>query len=729
VGYIRIKNFQGNTYDDLNAHLEKLKIENNGQLKGLVLDLRNNPGGLLDQAILISDRFIDEGALVITVGEGNRTRDVKRAHFAGTESEYPIAILVNGGSASASEIVAGAIKNQNRGIVIGQQTFGKGSVQVLYDFKDNSALKLTIAQYLTPGDVSIQSVGIHPDVELVPVTAEKDAVHIFAHDDAPREKDLDMHLEQSKSRIKSDGTTVAQILHLLEPDPEVDAEEAKYATDDMDLENDFEVQLARELLAKSTKRNRDDLLGESAALFAARKSAQKQKIQERLEGFGLDWSPGPTLKANETTFDIDFSAKGEGKTALIAGDTIGLEATVRNTGTKPLHQLKGVTESDNPYLDKLEFVFGKVMPGESAMWSSDIKLPAAITPRGDRVVLHVGNDEDWRVGKRAELLVDIQELSKPHFSYRVQIDDRQGGNGDGLLQVGEAVDCIVSVGNEGRGAARDAVVSAKNMSGTALFLEVGRNSIGELPVGGRAIAPLKFEVKSAPEDGYIELRLSIWDGELGASLSNVLKLPVVVQRTSKRNVQVVKMVGEAPIPVRVATADDAEILGYLKPGDLARSEVTFQQAWRRLKFGKDTFGFVPFEKAKPSKGKPSKKSLGLAALQSAPIIFMDIPSLQVETPSLDITAKLADNDALKDVYIFVNDHKVHYESLVDSRRLDEQVVAQLSVSLPLEAGDNTVSVIVRETDTLVSRKVFTIYRTAKDTMANRDVENGSRRHQ
>ena len=98
VGYIKIKSFQGNTFDDLQSHLEKLKGKNaNTEIKGLVLDLRNNPGGLLDQAILVSDRFIERGPLVITVGEGNRKREVKNAHYSGTESAYPIAVLLNGG--------------------------------------------------------------------------------------------------------------------------------------------------------------------------------------------------------------------------------------------------------------------------------------------------------------------------------------------------------------------------------------------------------------------------------------------------------------------------------------------------------------------------------------------------------------------------------------------------------------------------------------------------------
>ena len=125
-----------------------------------MLDLRGNPGGLLEQAVRVADRFVASGPLVTTVGYGAKVRQPKMATRDGTEKTLPIVVLVDETSASASEIVAGALKNHNRALIVGQRTFGKGSVQVIYDNQDDSALKLTIAQYLTPGDESIQSVGI-----------------------------------------------------------------------------------------------------------------------------------------------------------------------------------------------------------------------------------------------------------------------------------------------------------------------------------------------------------------------------------------------------------------------------------------------------------------------------------------------------------------------------------------------------------------------------------------
>src|SRR5215208_382256 len=202
VGYVKLSQFSANTTRDLAGAVQRQMQEAGGKLEGLVLDLRGNPGGLLEQAIQVSDLFLSEGVIVKTVGGGDKQRinEVKEATAESTDlTRLPLVVVVNNSSASASEIVAGALKNNNRALVIGRQTFGKGSVQVLYDFSDpgrpteESALKLTIAQYLTPGDVSIQEVGVTPDVLLLPGRALKDAVNYFAPQRMMGEADLDRH--------------------------------------------------------------------------------------------------------------------------------------------------------------------------------------------------------------------------------------------------------------------------------------------------------------------------------------------------------------------------------------------------------------------------------------------------------------------------------------------------------------------------------------------------------
>lgn len=160
-GYIRIKNFTERTFHDMRRGLDT--VTGDQPLRGLVLDLRDNPGGLLDEGVRVADTWLAEGVIVSTEGRGPNP-DVELAHPKGTEPNYPVVVLVNGGTASAAEIVAGALQDHKRGVILGTQTFGKGSVQTVIELEDRSALKLTIARYFTPAHRSIRGTGITPDV-------------------------------------------------------------------------------------------------------------------------------------------------------------------------------------------------------------------------------------------------------------------------------------------------------------------------------------------------------------------------------------------------------------------------------------------------------------------------------------------------------------------------------------------------------------------------------------
>jgi carboxyl-terminal processing protease len=164
-GYIRLAQFQERSDRDLQRALEKLAAEKTG-IRGLVLDLRNNPGGLLTQAVRISDLFLESGLITYTEGRIEAQRQKYFAQKDGTWTDFPIVVLVNNGSASASEIVAGALQDHKRAVVLGTKTFGKGSVQTILPLDDSSALRLTTARYFTPNGRSIQATGIVPDIIL-----------------------------------------------------------------------------------------------------------------------------------------------------------------------------------------------------------------------------------------------------------------------------------------------------------------------------------------------------------------------------------------------------------------------------------------------------------------------------------------------------------------------------------------------------------------------------------
>ncbi|MBI1816938.1 MAG: S41 family peptidase [Deltaproteobacteria bacterium] len=199
-GYIRLTQFQEHSDEDLEKALKSLEKESGGHLSGLVLDLRNNPGGLLTQAVRVSDTFLDSGLVVYTDGRLESQKQKYFAHRQGSHTEFPMIVLVNGGTASASEIVAGALQDHKRALVLGEQTFGKGSVQTILPIDDNAALRLTTARYFTPNGRSIQAMGITPDVVMESVvTAKAEAEHNVP---SLREENLPRHLESPSGGTK-----------------------------------------------------------------------------------------------------------------------------------------------------------------------------------------------------------------------------------------------------------------------------------------------------------------------------------------------------------------------------------------------------------------------------------------------------------------------------------------------------------------------------------------------
>ena len=201
TGYVRITSFGEKTAKDAEKAIETL--QGNKNLRGIVLDLRGNPGGLLDQAIKLTNLFIEEGPVVYTIGRDKKKKEVESALRGRRISKLPLVVLVDGSSASASEIVAGALQDYRRGVIAGQRTFGKGSVQSVIPLNNDAGLKLTVARYYTPSGRSIQAKGIEPDVPLDYVD-EKTFKSIKENNRTIREKDLEGHFEnEEKSKERS----------------------------------------------------------------------------------------------------------------------------------------------------------------------------------------------------------------------------------------------------------------------------------------------------------------------------------------------------------------------------------------------------------------------------------------------------------------------------------------------------------------------------------------------
>ena len=197
IGYIRVSNFQSNTGQELSKALKEM--EDKRKLKGLILDLRNNPGGLLSQAIEVADEFLDSG-LIVSIKGRDKKEEKSSAHKNEKPRRFPMIVLVNEGSASAAEIVAGALQDNKKALVLGTSTFGKGSVQTLFPLSDGSGLRLTTALYYTPSGRSIQASGIEPDIEVAFIPS-KEKPEVKEHKTI-KEKDLEGHIEEKTPELK-----------------------------------------------------------------------------------------------------------------------------------------------------------------------------------------------------------------------------------------------------------------------------------------------------------------------------------------------------------------------------------------------------------------------------------------------------------------------------------------------------------------------------------------------
>ncbi len=273
-GYIRIRSFQAKTIKDFKKSMAALTKD--GKLKGLILDMRNNPGGLLDQAVKISDVFLDEGLIVYTESRRKGNNLKFSAHKGGPKYTFPIVVLINEGSASASEIVAGALQDHKRALILGAQSFGKGSVQTIHPMPNGAGLRLTTARYYTPNGRSIQATGITPDIivptELIRRDDKKKDDDDDEDEDKPkflREADLKHHFEnengeEEKKDIKKDKKKTKN------DDKTVDSKDTEKKTD-KELKEAEEDELLKKMLKQDNQLKEGLIILKSAVIFQAMK--------------------------------------------------------------------------------------------------------------------------------------------------------------------------------------------------------------------------------------------------------------------------------------------------------------------------------------------------------------------------------------------------------------------------------------------------------------------------
>jgi carboxyl-terminal processing protease len=743
IGYVRLSGFSGTTTRDMQAAIRAMKQQNGGTLRGLILDVRGNPGGLLEQAIQVSDAFVEEGTIVTTVGMNGQLREPKLARNDGGEREFPMAVLISSESASASEIVAGALKNLNRAIIVGRQSFGKGSVQVLYDFKDKesgdeSALKLTIAQYLTPGDVSIQEVGITPDIELVPARILKDRIDLFAPPKTFREADYDKHFynafardeEQAKASrdrlaqkpleslrfVKEETAKERKAREAIEAGQAPEEDDSDDPSDDDGVTLDYQIEFCRDLLAQAaSSTNRQEQLRQMKPFVEQRRAQEQEKVRKALEAMGLNWakaSAGPQ-QPGQVRVTAELRAP-----RTQAGETMELALTAHNNGTVPVYRLRAYTKSDNNILDRREFVFGQLQPHEKRTWTVPVKIPRYMPSRKDDVTVKFEDDQSDAIEDvRGES--DIQELPRPSFAWSWQLTG--AGSTDGLLHKGETAELVLDVKNIGQGKAYDAFAALKNLAEDKLNVKKGRTKLGPIAPGETKTATFILEPKKGLEDVPVTVRLELGDKETWEIEKEKLLLPVGPQISPAPSPTLVRV--NVDTNVLSAALESGEKLASAKKGAVlpAKGKVG---AFYRVEWQKGRVGFLPVAAAKDA-AKSAKPTLAkVVPLTQREPPFIKLTNLdtsrggvEVDSDHLTLTGMAGDPSGMRDLQIFVqheNDYrKVFFRTAKKSGQAHTSsgpATLDFTADLPLKPGNSTVYLIAREDDDLQAQRTLVIHR-------------------
>jgi carboxyl-terminal processing protease len=524
IAYLRIDQFHQSVDEQLDGEIVRLRQQAARGLRGVVLDLRDNPGGYLHQAVAVADRFMSGGVIVSTVGRDGRNRESSAAtQDENDRLDVPIAVLTSGNSASAAEIVAGALKNTERAVIIGDRTFGKGSVQNLFPFSDTSRLKLTVARYLTPGDHSIQSVGIPPDIALerayvLPpreVSIDQGGVEskvmssaqisLFSRDRVEREADLEGRFDATD--VADVGPPPTYTLRYLYQD-----DDKPRRTNRADVTRDMEVQFARDVLAGTRGTRRPEVLRDAAAVVQARAREEGLRIEKAFaqDGVGIDWS----ACANPERADVDVRMVLGEDEVLDAGQMETVRVEVTNRGAAPLCQVAVLAESGNTVIDDTEFYVGRIGPGETRGFDTRMRLHDGYPNETAGVTLRV-QDANRKSLAQVDATVRARGAALPAYSWSWSMSDAAGGDGDGAVEVGETIDLNVDVLNVGEGAGGLARFLLKRdvSTGRAVSIVSGDLSFPLLAPGGRASGTLRFKVAEAPADGQLALELRAWEDE------------------------------------------------------------------------------------------------------------------------------------------------------------------------------------------------------------------------
>ncbi len=689
--YIKLRDFQKNSLSSIKEKANKLTGDNINSADGIILDLRGNPGGLLEQSKKISDLFLQSGKIVSTqIGNDKKTYSANNDFY---EYRGKIVVLVDSGSASASEIVAGALKNNDRALIVGEQTFGKGSVQQIFNLKDNAALKLTIASYLTPGDISIQDVGITPDIALQRVTLSKDNIDLIPNQSRNSDdKDSLQSLETPKHSIKFLEITT---------DPEEDlVEEALNSKQKLDkISSDFAVLLSINIIKNSA--SPDTLTDVNFIENEINKYSinEESKISLKLKDLSIDWSQSDNYKnASEIAVNINKS-----KTIVKAGDKIDISIDVKNIGSSPIQRLYAVTDSDNPVFNNKEYIFGKISAGQTKTWTNSFEIPKWALSREDKVEL-IFKDYNKNTINTYNVNVKTKQLSRPRFAFNYEIfdDGKLGtkGNGNGIPEVNEIIGLKLKLKNIGNGVSEKSTLLLKNNVGEDLYLKKGRINIEDIKPGEVKEGTFLFSINKPIKN--LDLEFQIVDDIYREGVIKKINLELANRPEDNITESVKYLANSDNIPIYGSPVDNNSVIAYASKDSLFESRQS-NDNWVEVTLDDTSSGWINKKLLNLYKNNSieiSKPKLQPVYQQSPQIVLEQLPLL-INNNEITLNGEITDSDGVKLITVFVGEDKVLLKNFYTKK-------AAFNSQINLNKGVNYINIFAKDITGLISKKTYVV---------------------
>ena len=745
IAYVHIANFQENTAEQVQELLEAKGVGEGG-VRGVVFDLRGNSGGLLTQATGIVDQLVARGELVIVRSAVGREADTAK-DWALVPEDVPVVALVDEQSASASEIVSGGIQALGRGVVLGRSSFGKGTVQMIRPaapYGRPLALKLTVAEYLVAGDRRIQTSGVTPDLELVPVELSSipGIVRYFDRERFEREREYS-RTANLPSASHDRGSTERQppeaALHYLWNDAIPDSLRASSEAEAVELPmvlRDPEVRIAREIAAAlQGAKTRTEQLEAMKAVSRTVEAEEDRRIVDALSGMAVDWSDGPRAEPS-----IVVEASLVSSEPIPVGEPFKLRVEVRNDGPERVHRVHVVTDCVHDELDGIEMMLGAIEPGKSAVrevalhvmpWHSDfidrIRLDAHVGEPGETpnattsVMFEVVSKPPVALGYDY-WLVDDPALVE-HAPKRPEGEPIPGeppftveGNGDGVLQPGEKVLLAFSARNDGPGKSLDVRAVLRNLSGKQGLLEEGLVPIGELPPGAIRNGAFGITIADDADPALpFEVELTVGDAVLRTSARHKLRFRIHGTGESFVPGEASFRVADEPVRAYAGAHGSSPLAAELPVGAEIRTIGTVggTRGWKVVPA--DVPGrrvFVPGDLSALQPIEEGGEAVVVRPAVVPPTIEVEPHPRVTSAERIELRGVVTHPDRVRDVVVLVRppgpaqiDRKVAYAA-----NKSEDGRLSFRADLPLEPGGNRVIIVARDGAKVEQRHDLWVYR-------------------